>query len=305
VIANHVRRLKRDVGAEWERSGIAFLFHPLYWPYVDALKPKYVVFHAYDAFPLMDKKWTEGDSRRLSELCDRADIVSATTTGVISTLPKSSRARALILENGADVERFRPACGLQCPPELESIPRPRIGYIGTVNIRTDFDSINHVAQQHPDWHWVLLGDILEDVIRGDGEARAGYLKSRSLQNVHYLASVPSSAVPAYAGHMDVNTICYRIRNEEWVFMGYPVKLHEYLAVGKPVVSAPIEVIRDRFGSVVGLASTPHEWEAAIDRALHTGGIATPAQRRAVAEANTWDKRADQLDLWLREMLSSA
>jgi glycosyltransferase involved in cell wall biosynthesis len=280
------------------------LFHPKYWPYVQALKPRYVVFHAYDAFPLMDKNWSELDASYLANLSQRADILSATTPGVVATFPASCQSKARILENGADVGKFRAAEHLECPEALRAIPRPRIGYIGTVSRRTDFASINYVARKHPDWHWILLGDVVEYAIEDDPSVLRDYQASRTLPNVHYLDAVPSDDVVAYMGHMDINTICYRVSKQNWVSMGYPVKLHEYFAVGKPVISAPLEIIRDRFASAVELASSPSEWESAIENVLSTGGRGSRDLRLSISEANSWDQRVDQLEGWLFEMLRS-
>jgi glycosyltransferase involved in cell wall biosynthesis len=99
-------------------------------------------------------------------------------------------------------------------------------------------------------------------------------------------------------HMDVNLICYLIEDGHWASKGYPLKLNEYLAIGKPVVATPIDAVKRYFGGVVDIATNSEEVAAAIQRALSSGGIATPEERRAVASRNTWDRRVDLLDKWL-------
>jgi glycosyltransferase involved in cell wall biosynthesis len=152
---------------------------------------------------------------------------------------------------------------------------------------------------------VLIGNVDEEPISKDDEAREGYAASRLLPNIHYLKPVPEKDVPAYAANMDVNAISYRIRDGEWGFACYPLKLHEYLAVGKPVVSASIAVIRQKFSSVVSVADTPQDWEAAINHALTAGGVGTVAMRQAVAADNSWDRRVDCLEDWLRSVVSES
>jgi hypothetical protein len=54
---------------------------------------------------------------------------------------------------------------------------------------------------------------------------------------------------------------------------------------------------------VELADTPDQWLAALERALREQGSAARERRVAVAQENSWEKRAEVLELWLLEMLS--
>src|SRR6185369_3614662 len=154
----------------------------------------------------MGSNWTPDRERMLTRLADRADILSATTAEVVSTFPKHLQSKARLLENGSDFQSFIKGRTQPCPHNLASIPRPRIGYIGTVNRKTDFAVINGVARSRPDWHWILMGNVDERLIHRDREAREGYIASKSLPNVHYFDPVRPNEVPAYVAHMDVNTI---------------------------------------------------------------------------------------------------
>jgi glycosyltransferase involved in cell wall biosynthesis len=184
---------------------------------------------------------------------------------------------------------------------LANIPRPRIANIGALNRKIDFALISEIANIRPDWHWVLIGRVHQSELSADMEEwRYGLDDCRALPNVHFLAERPRASIPAYLNHMDVNTICYRIHQNDWVVSGYPVKLNEYLAVGKPIVAAAQEAIVQYFSSVVDVARNKEEWLAAIERAL-AGGVGTPEQRRAVALENSWETRVDLLERWLLDL----
>jgi hypothetical protein len=103
--------------------------------------------------------------------------------------------------------------------------------------------------------------------------------------------------------MDVNTLCYRHEPGRWWTAIYPLKLHEYLAVGQPVVATDLETLRP-FSSVLAIARSPQEWLAAITAALQSGGVGTKQKRQAVALANTWECRIDQLVHWIEEARKS-
>jgi hypothetical protein len=128
---------------------------------------------------------------------------------------------------------------------------------------------------------------------------------RRLPNVHFLGPKPFRQVSTYLEHMDVNTIAYRLDAGAWTRAAYPFKIHECLAVGRPVVCAAMPEVQRRHADVIDFASTPAEWDAAIARALAAGGVGTPAQRQAVAAQNSSDQRADELEDWLRKLAAKA
>ncbi len=70
---------------------------------------------------------------------------------------------------------------------------------------------------------------------------------------------------------------------------YPLKLHEYLASGRPVVSAPIRSVQE-FGKLIALAATIDEWSRCIERAMSEEEQTDirRAERQAVAREYDWD-----------------
>jgi glycosyltransferase involved in cell wall biosynthesis len=69
---------------------------------------------------------------------------------------------------------------------------------------------------------------------------------------------------------------------------YPLKLHEYLACGRPVVSSPIRSVQE-FARVVRLARTAEEWSQALSDALAaSGSVEQMEARRNVAREHDWD-----------------
>ena len=69
----------------------------------------------------------------------------------------------------------------------------------------------------------------------------------------------------------------------------PLKLYEYLAAGKPVVSTPLPLM-SHLENVVAFAADADEWIAAIEFALQGNGKGTVAERQRIAGENTWDQR---------------
>lgn len=284
---------------------VAVLFHPRFWPYVARLRPARVVYHVYDVFSLMEE-WRPRDAVWERELVERADLITTSSPDMAAWLPGSGPARARVLENGGDVGRCMAAAGAPCPVDLAAIPHPRIGYAGTLNAKVDFAMVREVAGRRPDWHWIFMGPVLFSPDRPrDRQAQILWQQCLALPNVHYLGRKERLAVPAYLHHLDVHAICYRIAADDWVVHGYPVKFHECLATGRPVVAAPQSVLRQKFSHVTALAASPAEWLAALGSAMAGDGVGSESLRRQVALANGWEARAATLDGWLREMVPTA
>jgi hypothetical protein len=74
----------------------------------------------------------------------------------------------------------------------------------------------------------------------------------------------------------------------------PLKLYEYLAAGRPIVSTThpeVQEMRD----VVCLAKTPEAFAAGMLSALAEDSPAQQERRLAVARQNSWDLRVDEME----------
>lgn len=302
VVGLHARRLQRAALRAGSQATIGYLFHPDFYPYLRALDPTYVVFQVIDNYA-HQPGWTAEAGRWLAALVERADLLLANNPTQAGLLPGSGPRKARILPNAVDFARVEAGAWAPCPPDLERIPTPRIGYIGTLCPNVDFPMIEAVARARPEWHWVLVGPAREPEGGEYAENEAAQRRCEALPNVHLLGYRAREEVPAYLHWMQVNTLSYRLSAGPMTQAAYPFKVLECLGTGRPVVSAAMpEVMRHR--DVMDFADTPAEWIVAIDRALTKGGVGTREERLAVARANTWENRLDDLDKVLREMVRS-
>ncbi len=304
AIGRHARKLMELAGWSTASHRIAYVFHPTFWPYIEHLGDCTVVYHADDAFSLMPG-WNGKSQAMESKLVARANLLLATSPGVVRQLPNSGAQRARSLPNGALVESYMDQAQCSCPSDLSSIPHPRIGYIGSINIKVDLLLVAEIARRRPDWHWVFVGPVMRNSLQGftgSAEFQAGLATCDQLDNVHFLGAKPYYVLPSYTTHMDVNTMCYRNVSGGWWTAIYPLKLHEYLAAGKPIVGTNLEVLQE-FRSVVAIAETAEEWLHALSLAVHAGGTGTKHERQSVALQNSWAFRAEVLVGWLKDVAS--
>lgn len=196
--------------------------------------------------------------------------------------------------NGVDYENY--ATPAPEPAELRAIPHPRIGYLGTLKRMLNWPLLLELSGRHPEWSFIFVGEIaphpeIQGVLAELGRRR----------NVHMLAAKPSRALAAYGQHCDVLIMPYRLDN--YTKYIYPLKLHEYLASGRPVVGAHVPSI-EAFEGTVLLANGSEEWSRAIDSALEPAeNSATRCKvRRRTARMHDWDLLVERIATVLAKRL---
>jgi glycosyltransferase involved in cell wall biosynthesis len=208
-------------------------------------------------------------------LLGNADVVFASSQPL---LEKCRRRNAAVhyVPNAGDVEWFaRESQRAGEPPELAALPRPRVGYVGAVREWFDWELLEACLHRFPRAQFVLIGD------------RAAVPRLRRMENLHILGPRPYVALPGYLGALDVCIIPFR--QTALIRSTHPVKVYEYLAAGKPVVSTPMEEIR-HLREVDQPAGTGLFLEA-LGRHLETGDDPRSQDRRRLSvEGETWDRR---------------
>lgn len=177
---------------------------------------------------------------------------------------------------GCDLSLFDPAKAYALPEDIKSVPKPIIGYVGTLtNMRLDISLLQHIALSRPDWSIVLIGP--EDSAFANSVLH-------SLPNVYFLGQKNPSQVPSYIAHFDV-AINPQLVNELTVG-NYPLKADEYLAMGKPVVATRTEGMKP-FERHAYLADRPDEYPQLLEKALKENSADLVKERIAFAQTHSW------------------
>ena len=174
---------------------------------------------------------------------------------------------------------------------LRLLPKPIIGYVGGLHRHVDFDLIAEMARARPKWSWVFVGPFQTAVEKLDG-----------LSNVHLLGARPHNELVAYMRSFDVCIVPYI--KSAYTDTVVPVKVNEYLAVGKPVVSTEIPTVRefnDRHNVLITAASRAEDFLQAIERSLQIPkDAATISRRREVAALADWQARLEAMSQLLED-----
>ena len=283
-----IRHFLRKLGFQ---QVVLFIWHPRYanllGKFGEALSCYYVdeEFTSYYGMPEAEKQ----QIRACEEVLLRdVDLVFANGSALWEQ--KNKYGNALNVPMGVDFELFSRASleDTAIPSDLAAILPPRIGYIGNVNDKVDFELLESIARVKPLWSIILVGPLS---IRTP-EFRANFERLRQLPNVHHLGFRPLQTLPNYVRGLDVCLMCYR--TDGWAYYGYPLKLHEYLAGGKPVVGSDLPSIRE-FSGVISIAKPFEEWQSAIEAGLNDNSAARISKRVQVARENTWEERVQLIE----------
>jgi teichuronic acid biosynthesis glycosyltransferase TuaH len=167
------------------------------------------------------------------------------------------------------------------PAWLAKIPRTRAVYVGTLDSRLDVDGIASLALQRPGVQIVLLGPLPDPA----------YIASlRTIPNIHIHESVGRAELIATLRNVDVCLVAHR-RTPLTEAMS-PLKLYEYLAAGKPVLSVDLPPVRD-VSDRVRLVDAVADFADVIDDALDAGP-ADEDDRVAFVTANSWGARHERV-----------
>lgn len=277
-----VRRAARKAG----------ITRPLVWvacppaaPAVDRLSPAVVVYQRtdrFEAFPGVDPQAIAAADRFMKE---RADVTLFCSRLLYEAEQDQCR-RAAYVDHGVDFDRFEAAGraaatqGLDAvaPEEIRAIPRPRIGFIGGIDSHTfDPPLLVEVARLLPDFQFVLVGACSLPADWTGGAA-----------NVHLLGQRPYEDVPACMAACDVLIMPWN--SGEWIKACNPVKLKEYMAVGRPIVTTPFDELR-RYEGLVRTAAEAGEFASAIREAVERGDAAVIDAARQRVSGETWAEKA--------------
>jgi hypothetical protein len=142
----------------------------------------------------------------------------------------------------------------------------------------DYELITEVVRQCPDFFFVFLGP--------DHEGSVSRLPQ--LANVRWLGPKPYATLQTYASLFQVATVPFQVNNV--TRSSCPVKIFEYLALGKPIVSTALPECR-RYRGVL-IAEDPADYVRQLHEAIALSKKPTfTAMMAQEARANTWEQRA--------------
>ena len=230
----------------------------------------------FESFPEADGERIRAMDRELKNLAD----VTVYCSSSLMEAEKDQCRRAAFVDHGVDFEKFSTSGSQQEPDDVRGIPRPRVGFVGAIDPHTfNPELFRSVVERLPDLHFVMVGhSTLPD----------GWINA---PNVHLLGQKAYDDVWRYPGACDVLIMTWN--KSTWIEHCNPIKLKEYLAAGRPVVTSPFNELR-RYDGCVYVADDPDHFAASIRAALEEQGPDLSARLQTRVRDDTWANRGQEV-----------
>jgi glycosyltransferase involved in cell wall biosynthesis len=241
------------------------------------------------AYDLIDDfpgfSWAPPFGRRLEDRwLAKADVVTS-GTHALQQRHASKRPDIAFIPSGVRFDLFHDPPG-DVPDDLRSLPRPILGYTGTVSDRLDRRLIEQLCREFPEGSIVLIGPV-----------HGSFDRPAAAQNLHLLGPRPHERLPAYVANFDLALMPFLL-NEATRAIN-PVKTLEYLAAGRVVISTPVPDVVRFFSNEVIVAQDCDAFVRLAREWLERD--ATSLRERGVARAReaSWDEMVRQFVRRLR------
>lgn len=286
--------IRKVAGELYFKDPIHFIDNDIYRSFYsrEILKPACSVYYRRDNLPPYGY-WKKHAVRLEPQLIAKSDVVVCNSPQYAEHA-RTFNSQSFNIGQGVDLSAYDTSLDFKTPKEFESIPSPRIGYIGDINsLRLDPDLLYELAKSKPQYSFVIIGG--EDKVFSSHQLH-------SLGNVYFPGSIAKHSVPEYMAAFDV---CLNPQKLNEITNGnYPRKVDEYLAMGKPVIAtrtATMELFRDHVYLCNGLA----EYQDAVEKALKENTPAKAKERILFARSHSWENNVASIYNHIHESLTKA
>ncbi|MBK0380341.1 glycosyltransferase [Mucilaginibacter segetis] len=237
---------------------------------------KTLIYHCYDEVKGAPA-WLSKHGVRLEQaFMKMVDAVIVTSQGLFNS-KKDECARCYIVKNAVKAGLFKKGFNADINKQKKVI-----GYVGSVDERLDYDILHLLFTSLPNADFVFVGRIMSEEIEA---------KLKKYNNVQLEGAKQPDELPAYLKRFSAGIIPFI--KDEFTRGIYPMKINEYLAAGLPVVSTDFSDLSD-FESIIKIAPTNEEFLNGLVEEMEGDTTEKRMARLAMAESNTWNKRADEL-----------
>lgn len=210
-------------------------------------------------------------------------VVIASADKLLSDVKSNRSKNYQLVTNGVDFNHFNKSQNNGIPKEIRNLvekKRPIIGYFGAFASWFDYELVLKLAVERPNYEILLIGwDYDKSIVKYNLD---------KVPNITVVGPIDYSILPDYSKWFDVSTIPFKIN--EVTESTSPVKLFEYMAMGKPIVTTNMKEC-GKYKSV--LIGKNHEgFITEIDEAL---GLRNREEYlntlKKEALENTWEHKA--------------
>ncbi len=218
--------------------------------------------------------------RSEKKLSREANVIIATAKPLFDKLSNLTN-RIHLISNGVDGDKFIKGKYV-LPSDIQLLKSPRIGFVGALYHWIDFAVFEKIASKYKESNIILIGPTNSDEV---------YKLSKKYKNIHYLGPKHYDLIPDYIHSFDVCLNPFKKDN-----IGHfvnPLKLYEYLILGKPVISSRTKEM-ENFSDYVYLYDNYDEMYAFIANVFNENQESMKEKRIAYAKSNSWSAKVDKI-----------
>ncbi|PSU96927.1 glycosyl transferase [Photobacterium kishitanii] len=225
------------------------------------------------------------------KLIAKADLVLAASMKLYNKFPQH---KVHYLPHGVDFNLFNNP--VSRASDLPNNNRPTAGFYGSLSHWLDYNLLNNIITDNPDWNFVFIG-----------KNTLGYSPFLEHDNLYLLGEKPHYQLPQYSQHWQVSLLPF-VDNSQ-IRACNPLRLLEYLSTGTPVISTPFPAVLP-YKSVVYLARNSIEFNTNLNLIKaywdNNNNVNTDAESKrlrqiALSKQQTWRAQAHQLEQWLKAL----
>jgi UDP-galactopyranose mutase len=206
---------------------ISWYYTPMMLGFTDEISAKCIVYDCMDELSLF-KNAPEHLLEREEILLEKADLVFTGGHSLYLEKQKKRHRHIFPFPSSVDKEHFKQALGsLETFSDQKHLPWPRIGYSGVLDERLDYELIEKVAKQRPNYQFIFIGPVVK--VNKEDLPKAS--------NIHYLGQKSYNDLPHYMSSWNVAWMPFALNNATKFIS--PTKTPEYLAAERPVVSTAV------------------------------------------------------------------
>ncbi|OEK00907.1 hypothetical protein BFP97_05000 [Roseivirga sp. 4D4] len=274
-LGHFIRRIKRQLGIN--NFTLFNALNPIYGLNTrKAWKAKKTIYYCYDE--ISGTQWAGKHGPDFEEAFAKQVDMIITTSRQLQKEKSKYNVNCHLVPNGVNLDIFQ-------NPKISTEKTKTLGYIGAVDDRIDFDLLHHISQAMPDYQIDIYGPM--KVV----------LPKLLVDRVKFHGAIPQEALPTKISQMDACLIPF-VKNDLTAAI-YPLKVNEYLAMGKPVISTDFADLSD-FGQKISVSKNNDDFVSLVKREIRYNNRLKAQSRIDFAKGNSWDERAQTI----RSLLSN-
>lgn len=267
---------KRSLLKNYQQYAYIYISYPIDIEYIPTDYKGFLIYDCIDDYEQMciDEYWQRRVRRDEEILLQRSDIVIVSSQKLLEKKANISHAAPNLIRNGTGFQKIFEV------KEAEIKNRYLMGYIGTIAEWFDYELIRANCREHKELEYHLIGPNLtfdqaeDDRIIYDGIIEHGRLQA---QVENYDCMIMPFIVSEIVQAVD------------------PVKLYEYIAFGKCIISVYYEEL-EQFRDYVYFYTTGKEYDELTEKLIRQGfppKYSGKQQETFLAE-NSWEERYQRI-----------